>query len=93
MINRLRGGELISHAGHVNTAIHQVQKENNNRTEAVKKKPLTTCNAENHNSVLLQSLGSGKLQIQDKERRFSGEETYNDEAGQPGDLYWAEGET
>lgn len=28
MVNRLKGGELISHAGHVSIAIHQVQKEN-----------------------------------------------------------------
>lgn len=33
-----RRGELISHAGRVNTAIHQVQEENN-RAEAVREKP------------------------------------------------------
>jgi len=46
LINRPRRGELISHAGRVNTAIHQVQEENNNRAEAVREKPLTAWYAE-----------------------------------------------
>lgn len=57
LINRPRRGELISHASCVNTAIHQVQEENNNKAEAARararereregEKPMSTCHTEN----------------------------------------------
>lgn len=87
-----RRGELISHAGRVNTAIHQVQEENN-RAEAVREKPPDCLPSQKPQLSLASFLNERtQEQIQDKreEINFLAEKCGHD-VGYPSYLYILDG--
>lgn len=79
MINRPRRGELISHAGRVNTVIHQVQENNNNRAEAVGGRGLTGCHGDSPGALWPRSW-SQATNSKTEEINFLAEK-WDDEAG------------